>query len=236
MRISEINWMMVEAYLTRDDRCIVPLGCTEQHAYLSLSVDSILSERLATEAAEPIGVPVFPVLPYGITPYFRAFPGTITLRVATYMSVVRDILDALVEHGFKRILIVNGHGGNTPVQGLIGEWLADHSGGGVRVKFHNWWNAPKVWAQIEAIDPVASHASWMENFPWTRLAGVAVPREQKQMISSDHLRQLSPKDVRAFLQDGNYGGLYQRDDEEMNKVWAVAVEETRELLVKNWAE
>ena len=126
MRISEMNWMMVEEYLGRDDRAVLPLGCTEQHAYLSLSTDSILAERLAVEAAEPVGVPVFPVLAYGITPYFRAFPGTITLRVETYMSVVGDILDAMAEQGFKRIVIVNGHGGNTPAQGFIGEWMADH--------------------------------------------------------------------------------------------------------------
>src|SRR6202171_4518804 len=118
MRIGEMNWMMVEEYLKRDDRSVLPLGSTEQHAYLSLSVDSILSERLAAEAAEPLGVPVFPVLTYGITPYFRAFPGTITLRVETYMSILRDILDTMAEQGFKRILIVHGPGGNNPAQSL----------------------------------------------------------------------------------------------------------------------
>jgi creatinine amidohydrolase len=59
MRISEMNWMMVEDYLKHDDRCVLPLGSTEQHAYLSLSVDSILAERIAVEAAEPLRVPVF---------------------------------------------------------------------------------------------------------------------------------------------------------------------------------
>src|ERR671926_1029819 len=108
MRISETNWMMVEEYLRHDDRCVLPLGSTEQHAYLSLSVDSILAERLAIEAADPLGIPVFPVFAYGITPYFRAFPGTISLRVSTYLSVVRDILDSLAGHGFRRILLVNG--------------------------------------------------------------------------------------------------------------------------------
>jgi creatinine amidohydrolase len=232
MRISEMNWMMVEEYLGRDDRAVLPLGCTEQHAYLSLSTDSILAERLAVEAAEPLGVPVFPVLAYGITPYFRAFPGTITLRVETYMSVVGDILDAMAEHGFKRILIVNGHGGNTPVQGFVGEWMGDHSG--VRIKFHNWWNAPKVWAQVQAIDPVASHASWMENFPWTRLAKVKMPSHQKPMSDPEELRRLDPKSVREHLKDGNYGGLYQRDDEEMMKIWQAGVEETRALLSEDW--
>jgi creatinine amidohydrolase len=232
MRISEMNWMMVEEYLESDDRAVLPLGCTEQHAYLSLSTDSILAERLAVEAAEPLGVAVFPVLSYGITPYFRAFPGTITLRVETYMSLLRDILDAMAEQGFKRILIVNGHGGNTPAQGLVGEWMADHPG--VRAKFHNWWNAPKVWAQVQQIDPVASHASWMENFPWTRLIKVPVPAEQKPMSDLDKVRRLDPQSLREYLKDGNYGGLYRRDDEEMLRIWQTGVEETRALLTEAW--
>ena len=232
MRISEMNWMMVEEYLRGDNRAVLPLGCTEQHAHLSLSTDSILAERLAVEAAQPLGVPVFPVLAYGITPYFRAFPGTITLRVETYMPVLRDILDAMADHGFKRILIVNGHGGNAPAQGLVGEWMADHPG--VRVKFHNWWNAPKVGAQVQAIDPVASHASWMENFPWTRLEKIKLPRKQKPMSDLEKLRRLDPKSLREYLNDGNYGGLYQRDDEEMMKIWRTALGETRALLSEDW--
>ena len=222
----------MEEYLRRDDRAVLPLGCTEQHAYLSLSTDSILAERLAAEASEPSGVLAFPVLAYGITPYFRAFPGTITLRMETYMTVVGDILDAMVEQGFKRVLIVNGHGGNTPALGFIGEWIADHPG--MRVKFHNWWNAPKVWAQVQAIDPVASHASWMENFPWTRLGKVEMPSRQKPMSDAEKVRRLDPKSVRKYLNDGNYGGLYQRSDEEMMKIWQVAVQETRQLLNEDW--
>ena len=232
MRIGDMNWMMVEEYLKRDDRCVLPLGSTEQHCYLSLSVDSILSERIAEEAAEPVGVPVFPVLAYGITPYFRAFPGTITLRTETYLAILRDILDTMAGQGFKRILLVNGHGGNAPAQSAAGEWMTGHPG--VRIKFHNWWSAPKVWAQVQAIDPVASHASWMENFPWTRLANVNMPAEQKPMSDLDRLRQLDPEAVRAYLKDGNYGGYYQRDDREMMEIWRIGVEETRALLTEPW--
>ncbi|MEM7026538.1 MAG: creatininase family protein, partial [Pseudomonadota bacterium] len=72
MDLSQMNWSQVEAYLARDDRAVLPLGSTEQHAGLSLSVDSILSHKVALEAAEPLGVPVFPVQPYGLTPYFTA--------------------------------------------------------------------------------------------------------------------------------------------------------------------
>ena len=58
-----MNWMQVEEYLKRDDRAVVPLGSTEQHAYLSLCTDSILSETVSVDAAEPLGIPCFPCNP-----------------------------------------------------------------------------------------------------------------------------------------------------------------------------
>ncbi|PNY82947.1 creatininase [Deinococcus koreensis] len=229
-----MNWMQVEAYLQHDDRCVLPLGSTEQHAYLSLAVDNILPSKLAHEAAEPLGIPVFPVLPYGITPYFRAYPGSVTLRVQTYLALVRDLLDSLHEQGFRRILIVNGHGGNSPAQGFATEWMADHPG--TQVKFHNWWNAPRVWEKVQATDPNASHASWMENFPWTRLEGVAMPDAEKGALDLDRLRLLSPTALRNYLGEGNYGGRFQRPDEDMQAIWDVAVQEARALLDGGWIE
>ena len=232
MRISEMNWMQVEDYLETDDRGVLPLGSTEQHAYLSLSVDSILSSRVAEDAAEPLGVPVFPVVSYGLTPYFKAYPGTVTLRIETYMRLVRDILDSLYHSGFRRVLIVNGHGGNSPAEALATEWMADHPG--TRVKFHNWWNAPATWAKVQEIDPVGSHASWMENFPWTRLAGVALPDEQKIVPPRPGKARLVGEEMRAVYGDGNYGGLYQRPDDEMLALWEIAVTETRALITEGW--
>ena len=227
-----MNWMQVEEYLRRDDRAVLPLGSTEQHSYLRLTVDCILPERVAAEAAEPLGIPVFPVLPYGVTPYFREFPGTISLKVETHLRVVGDILDSMAHSGFRRILIVNGHGGNSPAATLAQEWMVEHED--VKIKFHNWWNAPKTWKKVKEIDPVASHASWMENFPWTRLDGVVVPSQQKPMVDYDKLKGMGPKDARAFLGDGNFGGYYERSDAEMAALWSVAVKETRALIAEDW--
>lgn len=232
MNITDMNWMQVEAYLKENDLCVLPLGSTEQHAYLRLCVDNILAERVASEAAEPLGVPVFPVLNYGITPYFRAYPGSISLRVETYLRVIEDVLSGLAEQGFRRILIVNGHGGNSIAQTYAYEWMVAHPG--CIVKFHNWWNAPLTWASVMSFDPVASHASWMENFPWTRLPGVALPDVQKPPVDLERLRQLPPLQARDYLGDGNYAGFYQRPDEETLAIWQVAVEETRDLLTGSW--
>ncbi len=228
-----MNWGQVEAYLKHDDRAVLPLGSTEQHAGLSLSVDSILSEQVALEAAAPLGIPVFPVVAYGVTPYFLAYPGSVSLRVETYVRLVRDILDSLKRQGFRRILMVNGHGGNQLAGSLAIEWMADNPGSAV--KFHNWWNAPRTFAKVQETDPVASHASWMENFAWTRLPGVVQPSQQKPMIDAARMRVMDPDKVRAYLGDGNFGGYYERPDSEMQAIWDIAVAETRELMEGPWA-
>jgi creatinine amidohydrolase len=231
MKISEMNWLQVEEYLKSDDRAVVPLGCTEQHAYLSLSVDSILAERVAVEAAAPTGVPVFPVQAYGITPYFMAYPGTVSLKAETYLRIITDILDSLKRTGFRRILFVNGHGGNTPGHTAAIEWMGTNPE--CRVKFHNWWNAPRTFEKVKEIDPIASHASWMENFPWTRLPGSEQPSHQKPMVDLERMRTFGPEGVREILKEGNFGGYFQRSDEDMNAIWSVAIDETR-ALIENW--
>ena len=223
--------MQLEELLARDDRIVLPLGCTEQHAYLSLGTDTILAERVAVEAAEPLGVPVLPAVAHGFTPGFAAYPGSPTLRLETLLGFVRDILDSLYGQGFRRILIVNGHGGNTAAGSLTREWLAAHAG--AQAIFHNWWNAPRVAAVVHEIDPDASHASWMENFPWTRLPGVDVPAEPKPLVRDEALRA-NPVHAREVLGDGSFGGAYARSDEEMFRIWEAGVEEVRDLLERGW--
>ena len=232
VRICDRNWMQIEQYLKQDDRAVLPLGCTEQHAYLSLSVDSILSEHVALDAAEPFGIPVFPVIPYGPTASFMAYPGTVSLQLKTYLALVRDVLDSMVAHGFKRILVVNGHGGNQPAATLVEHVMQENPA--VEVKFHSWWRAPKTWAKVKEIDPVASHASWMENFPITRLVGVILPSHQQPMADHSKIASMTPQQARELLGDGNFGGDYQKPDDVMNGLWQVAVSETRELLQGPW--
>jgi creatinine amidohydrolase len=232
MRIADMNWMQVKDRAASDDRAVLPIGSTEQHAYLSLSVDTILAERIAIEAAEPSRVPVFPVQSYGLTPSFVAYPGTITLRMATFCALLQDVLDGIVRAGFRRILIVNGHGGNAPGHGAVIEWLGSHPG--VQVKWHDWWRAPKTWATVTSIDPIATHASWLENFAWTRLPGVALPVGPKAQVDMTHFQQLDPEAKKHLLGDGTYGGRYQRSDEDMAAVWSIAVEETRAHLTEGW--
>jgi len=233
MRIEDCNWMQVEEYLENEDRIVVPLGSIEQHAYLSLGVDRILSQRVSEEAAEPLGVLVLPSLPYGLTPYFAAYPGSPTLRVETYGALLTDLLDSLADQGFRRFLFVNGHGGNDPGNDAVVAWDATHPD--CRTRWHNWWAGARVRAVVDEIDADASHASWFENFPWTRLDGVALPDERKPMADITRMRQLDPAAVRELLGDGSLGGVYERPDADVLRVWEAGVAEVRDLIEHGWA-
>jgi creatinine amidohydrolase len=232
LRIEDCNWMQVEEYLKRDDRIVVPLGSVEQHAYLSLGVDRILSERVSVEAAEPLGVLVLPSLPYGLTPYFGAYPGSPTLRVETYRALLRDLLDSFHDQGFRRFVFVNGHGGNDPGRDAVDAWAAEYED--TKALWHNWWAGTRTRAVVDSIDPDASHASWFENFPWTRLPGVALPQKKKPMADISTMRELDPAAVRELLGDGSLGGLYERADEDVLAVWRAGVEEVRDLIADGW--
>jgi creatinine amidohydrolase len=230
MRVADMDWRMIEDWTRSDDRGVLPLGSVEQHSGLSLLTDSILAERVAVEAAEPLGVPVYPAIPFGVAPYFQAYPGSITLRVSTYAELIRDVLDSMKRSGFRRILVVNGHGGNLSAASLVQEWMMDNAD--CRVRFHDWWRASKTGAAVKATDPQGSHGNWMENFPWTRLPTTPAD-DHKDMIDISHFKTLPPFEARQVLEDGSFGGRSQRPDAEMLAIWQVAVTETRELL-ENW--
>jgi creatinine amidohydrolase len=224
MRVRDLNWMQLEDYLEHDDRIVLPLGSTEQHAYISLETDNILAERVSVEAAEPLGVPVLPVLAYGVTPRFAGYPGSPSIGAEVYVQLLSDLIGSLRGQGFMRILLVNGHGGNS--------FAAEHfARDGVR--WHDWWRSERVRALVDGIDPEASHASWMETFPWTRLEAVALPQEHKGALDLQDVTD--PGEFRRLAGDGSFGGFYERPDEEMLRIWTAAVDEVRTLLGSAWA-
>ena len=95
---------------------VLTVGSCEQHAdHLPVDTDTLSAYRVAMLAAERCQHPHVLVLPppsFGFSPHHRAWPGTISLSLATFTAIVTDVAESLHRTGFDRLLIVNGHGGN----------------------------------------------------------------------------------------------------------------------------
>ena len=108
--LHELTWEEVASYLRGRDTIIVPFGTTEQHGPAGpLGLDTYVAIGLAEDAAKRAGVLAAPPVWYGDSSHHLGFPGTISVKTETLMQIVYDIVRSLARHGFKRILLVNGH-------------------------------------------------------------------------------------------------------------------------------
>lgn len=116
--LSEMTWLEIEDRLKESNIVIVPIGSTEQHGpALPLNNDAFIATQFAKRTAErlwdSIKVVVTPPITFGYSLHHMGFKGTITLRESTLTDVIIDICTSLATHGFKKIILINGHGGNT---------------------------------------------------------------------------------------------------------------------------
>ncbi|MGF1631567.1 MAG: creatininase family protein [Kiloniellaceae bacterium] len=145
MRLSEMTWPEVEAYLKASSGIIVPTGSTEQHGPIGLiGTDAICAEAVALRAGEAAGAIVAPTLALAPAQFNLGFPGTISLRAQTFAALMYDVLTSLAGQCFTRVYIVNGHGANlASIRVALHDALQD-LGGGFAVRLRSWWDYPEA--------------------------------------------------------------------------------------------
>ncbi len=119
MRLGEMTWTEAREAIAAGATAVVPIGSIEEHGPHCPMGDYIVTDEIAARAADLTGDVVAPMMPFGYSEYFRNFPGTITLRESTLDAVLTDTLTCLLDHGFARVAIFNGHNGNTGIVELI---------------------------------------------------------------------------------------------------------------------
>ena len=225
MRFEDTNWMGVEDYLKKDDRVILVLGACEQHGYLSLLTDAKIPLALGEAASEASGVLLAPPLNFGCSPYFLSYPGTISLRLHTYLDVVEDILRSLYGVGFRKVLILNGHGGNTPVRDHLVELAKELPD--LQMRWYAWWTRPVVTRISQENGLTNQHANWEEAFDFTIVS--EMPKEIKpEPKSGGYIHGKAA--IREIYGDGMYGGAYQADPAIMRKIFDACLAEILEGL------
>jgi creatinine amidohydrolase len=224
MRLEELNWMDVESYLAQDDRLILVIGATEQHGYLSLLTDAKIPLALADAASQKTGVLVAPPLNFGASPYFLAYPGTLSLRASTLMDAVEDLVRSAYQTGFRRIALLNGHGGNAPCRTRLAEVANDLPE--IRLAWYEWWNSHSVEAVAEKHGLKPAHANWLEAFPFTIVSDLPEESKIPPKVSSI----LDAKTAREVYGDGSFGGLYRTDDTIMDELFEACLQDILQIL------
>jgi creatinine amidohydrolase len=225
MRIEDLNWMDVEEYLKHEDRLMLVVGACEQHGYLSLLSDVKIPLALADAASQQTGVLVAPPLNFGSSPYFLTYPGTFSLRLSTLMDMVEDVVRSAYGQGFKRILVLNGHGGNSGLKARLTELANDLPG--LKLRWYAWWMAHSVEevSLHHALKP--AHANWLEAFPFTIVADLPEGEKTPPQVPSDIM---DAHTARAVYGDGSFGGPYQAPPEIMQEVFNASLQDIMQLL------
>ncbi len=120
--LLEMTWPEVKAALPSIKVAIIPTGSIEQHGpHGTFEVDTARAREYSLLLAERVypHALVAPCVQIGVSPHHMHFPGTLTYSAETYMSVLMDIATSLYQHGIRRFLFVNGHGGNRPTLTLV---------------------------------------------------------------------------------------------------------------------
>jgi len=121
---------------------LVPVGSTEQHGpHLPLGTDFLTAQALAESVARKINMICTPVIPVGVSSHHRQFWGTLWVSPDTFRRYMHEIAIALGYHGIRRIIFVNGHGGNSASLHEVSQKLRLE---GIYAVLYEWWNGPSV--------------------------------------------------------------------------------------------
>jgi creatinine amidohydrolase len=224
MRFEDYNWMDIEHYLAAEDRLLLVVGACEQHGFLSLLSDVRIPLALADAASSQTGVLIAPPVNFGCSPYFLNYPGTISLRAATLLDLIEDIIRSVYQNGFRRILVLNGHGGNDSARIRLYEVL--YSLPEMQLSWYSWWTANSVIQVSQKYDLTPAHANWLEAFPFTKVAELPVLEKIPPRIAG----LINPADTRISYQDGSFGGPYEVDGQVMDEIFRAALQDILQLL------
>jgi creatinine amidohydrolase len=140
--LERISWWQARQLFQSSKVALVPVGSTEQHGpHLPLGTDFLTAQALAQTVARELNLICTPVIPIGVSEHHRQFWGTLWVSPETFRRYMREIAHSLATHGVRRIVFVNGHGGNNAaLQEICRELRAEN----IFAVLWAWWLDPEV--------------------------------------------------------------------------------------------
>ncbi|NHJ84985.1 MAG: creatininase family protein [Asgard group archaeon] len=114
MLLENMTTNEVKEYLKKDCVIIIPVGSTEQHGPANpLGTDFIAAQYIAREASKKANIICAPTIPIGVSEHHKEFTGSLWVRPTVYMEFMKQYISSILHHGFTKIIVINGHGGNS---------------------------------------------------------------------------------------------------------------------------
>ena len=137
--LHEMSWTEAKEYFIKNDIAILPVGSNEQHGPQNpLGTDHLIAKALAEETAKRTGVLCLQMIPFGVSSHHKQFWGTIYISPKTFKKYVKEACLSLNYYGVKKIVIVNGHGGNLNALAELARELREK---GIFISIFQWWPA-----------------------------------------------------------------------------------------------
>ncbi len=155
---SGLTWVEVQSVL-KEATILVPIGSNEQHGrHMPINTDSFyvteVTKQVVENLKDEMAIFITPAVWTGYSPHHKNFPGTITLRIETFMSLIYDICESLIRHNVRRIVLINGHGGNGAPLKAVGSKIGDELG-----------NSPLVFSYWEILGDEIRSLSFIREGP-----------------------------------------------------------------------
>lgn len=223
--LEDMTWTEARDAFQSIDTVILPVGMCEQHGYhLPLGSDSFVADYLARRVGELSEVIVAPLMPYGCAPTHSEYPGTLSLSRTAFESTVQDICDALVSHGAKRIVFMNGHGGNHTVLHDIGVRLRRRE---ILCAIFEWWKISglvhpqgTITGHAESIETLVTMAIWPGKVDVKAARCAPVGRSWTQGITIETHKQSrfrgAPVDIPLLTKDFTPSGSWGQHPSELD--------------------
>ncbi len=210
------TWPEVDKYLSRCKGVILPIGSIEQHGPTgAIGTDAMTAEAIAKEVAFRTDVLVAPTQCFGMAQHHLGFPGTMSLQPSTLMQVVHDLVLSLATHGFERIFVINGHGGNiASTKAAFAQAYSSAAQRGMpvaeklRCKLANWFMSKSVVTHSQALygDHEGSHATPSEIAVTLYLEPILREKQRKLNYPAPSSGSIyGSKDFRRRYPDGRIG-------------------------------
>jgi creatinine amidohydrolase len=141
LELNRMTWKQARDYFKQSDTCLFPMGCNHSHDHIFAGIDNIAADHIARELSERTQTLLIPQLNFGWMQHYSTYEGTISISQEVLKKLLLEVLSDLRRWGIRKVVFINGHGGNAPILEEVGNIVREW---GMLVPVLQWWTLARA--------------------------------------------------------------------------------------------